>query len=275
MRRSVFPTVLLFTLACADKSPDGTAASSATSAQPASAGSSTGATAEPAKSGPAIAAGSTITGTLREQIAVGPYVYVRLETEQGELWAAVNKEPLTVGASVKVYNVMLMENFQSPTLSRSFERIYFGSLEPPGTVPPGNTPPATAGGSTPPSPNEEQIGTPAAVDAKVGVIGKATAPNAYTIGDLHAQQIGLAGRTITVRGVVVKYNEGVMGKNWIHLQDGTGKAAKGTHDLTSTSLDRVAVGDTVTITGTLRLDRDYGAGYTYPLVLEDSKVTRK
>ncbi|WP_396207577.1 nucleotide-binding protein [Gemmatimonas sp.] len=263
MRRVVLPGVLLFAVACADKSPDGAKGMASPSASSASA--TSGATAAPA-----IAPGSTLTGTLREQIPVGPYVYVRLDTDNGEVWAAVNNEPLAVGKSVTVYNVMLMENFQSPTLSRTFARIYFGALEPPGTTP------QTSTGSAPDAmTNADQVGTPAAVDAGIGRISKATGANARTIGEVHAQQKGLAGTTVTVRGVVVKYNEGVMGKNWIHIQDGSGSAAKGTHDLTATSLDRVAVGDTVTITGALRLDRDFGAGYVYPLVLEDSKLSRR
>ena len=265
MRRTVFPgyvsAVLLCTVACVDKSPAVARDSAASPVTAASAAASA-----------SIAPGSTISGTLREQIPVGPYVYVRLETANGELWAAVNNEPLTVGNAVTVYNVMLMENFQSPTLSRTFERIYFGALEPPGSAP--QSPAGGAPGAVP-APEAEQVGTPTAVDAKVGRIAKATGANAHIIGDVHAQQKGLAGATITVRGVVVKYNEGVMGKNWIHIQDGSGNAGKGTHDLTATSLDRTAVGDTVTITGTLRLDRDFGAGYVYPLVLEDSKLSRK
>ena len=257
MRRTILPGVLLVAMACADKSPD--AANAAAKAAVAN-----------AEAAPAIAPGGTLTGTLREQIPVGPYVYVRLETADGERWAAVNNEPLTVGQRVTVYNVMLMEHFQSPTLNRSFARIYFGALEPPGAAQQ-----QPAGGAPQAMPAPEQVGTPAAIDAKVGRIAMATGANAHTIGDLHAQQKGLAGATITVRGVVVKYNESVMGKNWIHIQDGSGSAAKGTHDLTVTSLDRAAVGDTVTVTGTLRLDRDFGAGYVYPLVLEDSKLSRK
>ncbi len=253
MRRTVLPGVLLFAMACADKSPDAANAAVAN-----------------AEAAPAIASGSTLTGTLREQFPVGPYVYVRLETADGEQWAAVNNEPLTVGQPVTVFNVMLMENFQSPTLNRSFPRIYFGALEPPGT-----TPQQPAGGAPQATPAPEQAGTPAAVDAKVGRIAKATGADAHTIGDLYAHQKGYAGATVTVRGVVVKYNESVMGKNWMHIQDGSGSAARGTHDLTVTSLDHAAVGDTVTVTGTLRLDRDFGAGYVYPLVLEDSKLSRK
>lgn len=261
MRRTVLLGGVLAAIACADRPPDGTRAAGA------------GAAAVSAGGAP-IAPGSTITGTLREQIPVGPYVYVRLETVDGELWAAVNKAPLTVGKPVTVYNVMLMENFQSPTLSRSFPRIYFGALEPPGT-PPTEQGGAAPGGPPDAMPGGDQVGTPAAVDAKIGPIARATGANARTIDEVHALRKGLAGATVVVRGVVVKYNEGVMGKNWIHIQDGTGSAAAGTHDLTATSLDRARVGDTVTVTGTLRLDKDFGAGYVYPLVLEESRVARR
>lgn len=248
-------------MACADRTVDGRKGQD----------SATNGTAAAAPAGAAsVAPGSTITGTLREQIPVGPYVYVRLETANGELWAAVNNEPLTVGAQVTVYNVMLMENFQSPTLSRTFARIYFGALEPPGSAPQAQAAPSPNG-----TPGGDQVGTPAAVDAKVGAIARASGANAHTIGEVHAQKRSLAGSAIVVRGVVVKFNEGVMGKNWIHIQDGSGSAATGTHDLTATSLDRARVGDTITITGTLRLDKDFGAGYVYPLVLEESKVARK
>lgn len=216
----------------------------------------------------AVAPGGTITGTLLEQIPVDPYSYVRLETPGGEVWAAVNQDSLTVGQSVTVYNVMLMEQFESKTLKRTFGRIYFGALEPPASAPtgPGNAPPAGRGG--------ESVGAPPASDANVGTVARATGANAFAIGELWAQQAQRTGTTVSVRGVVVKYNAGVMGKNWIHLQDGTGSAASGTHDLTATSMGTAAVGDTVTVTGVVRRNRDFGAGYTYALLLEDATVVK-
>jgi hypothetical protein len=72
---------------------------------------------------------------------------------------------------------------------------------------------------------------------------------------------------------VVKYNAAILGKNWFHLQDGSGKTADGTNDLTITTEAAVAVGDIVTVTGTVAIDRDFGAGYTYALMLEDATVT--
>ncbi len=82
----------------------------------------------------------------------------------------------------------------------------------------------------------------------------------------------LTGSTVTVRGRVVKFNGGILGRNWIHLQDGTGDATQGTHDLTVTTDAKAAVGDVVTITGMLVVDQDFGAGYAYAVLLESASV---
>lgn len=213
--------------------------------------------------------GGALTGTLLEQIAAAPYTYLRIKSANGEVWAAVNQASLTVGSPVTVYGVLLMEKFQSKTLNRTFDRIYFGSLDAPNAA---NAPPsAIAGADAAPT----SVGTPPAVDAKVGKIAKASGADARTIAELWSQKDGMAGKTVSVRGVVVKYNPGVMGKNWIHLQDGSGDATKSTHDITVTSTDLTVLGATVTITGTARTNKDFGAGYSYALIVEDAKVVVK
>lgn len=231
-------------------------------------------------------AGGTLTGTVREQIPVGPYVYLRLDTERGEEWAAVNdpsadSTTVQVGQAVTVYNVMVMEQFASQTLKRTFARIYFGSTNPnagagtSGATGAAGNAPATGAAMPGVGASGESPGTPAAVDAHVGTVARAAGRGAHTVGELFAQQQTLAGTSVSVRGVVVKYNPGVMGMNWIHLQDGSGNATKGTHDVTAISNDVTAVGDTVTVTGTVRLNKDFGAGYVYPLVIDGAKVVRQ
>ena len=76
---------------------------------------------------------------------------------------------------------------------------------------------------------------------------------------------------VILRGKVVKFNPEIMGKNWLHVQDGTGE--KGMNDLTITSAARAKVGDTVLVKGKLVLDRDFGFGYKYALIIEDAEVT--
>lgn len=88
---------------------------------------------------------------------------------------------------------------------------------------------------------------------------------------LYAGKDRLNGQRIRISGKVVKVNNGIMGKNFFHLQDGTGKA--GANDLTVTTLDMVKVGDNVVVTGLVAVNRDFGAGYTYPLILEEASVS--
>ncbi len=205
---------------------------------------------------------STLRGTLREQIPVEPYVYVRLETADGEIWAAVNEAPLALGDSITVYNAFPMDQFASQTLNRTFERIYFGSLEPSSDAAIASSGELSA----------SSTGTPTTPDAAIGPIAPAQGASARTIGDLWRDKEQLASTTVSVRGVVVKYNAAVMGKNWLHLQDGTGNAAQGTHDIVVTSMDPAAVGDTVTIRGIVRTNQDLGAGYVYSLLVEDASI---
>jgi hypothetical protein len=223
---------------------------------------------QPLGQAPAMAAASTdantINGAVLEQLPASPYVYLKLKTDKGEVWAAVPETKIAVGDKVTIYNALAMGKFESKTLKRTFDEVYFGNLTPP------EAPSATASNAPPKS-----VGTPPAVDAKVGKVEKASGADARTIGELWAQKSALAGKTVTIRGVVVKYNANVMGKNWVHLQDGSGEAAKGTHDITVTTMDAVTLSSTVTITGKVALDKNFGAGYSYPVIVEEAKVGKK
>ena len=94
-----------------------------------------------------------------------------------------------------------------------------------------------------------------------------------SVADLHKEKATLSGKQVTLQGKVVKVNNGIMKRNFIHLQDGTGSAADGSNDVTVTSQDTANVGDQVTVTGTLVLDHDFGAGYKYPVMVEQATIT--
>jgi hypothetical protein len=93
-----------------------------------------------------------------------------------------------------------------------------------------------------------------------------------SIGDVWAKRTSLVGRTVTVNGKVVKFNGGILGKNWMHVQDGSGKAADGTNDLTITTDAVAKVGDIVTVTGTVVIDKDLGSGYVYKVLIEGGRI---
>jgi hypothetical protein len=105
-------------------------------------------------------------------------------------------------------------------------------------------------------------------------VEKATGPGAASVAELYAKRAALKDQDVTVRGKVVKYTAGVMGKNWLHIQDGTGSQASGDHDVTVTTTDETSVGAVVTVRGPLHLDRDLGAGYVYAVLVEDAKLAQ-
>lgn len=93
------------------------------------------------------------------------------------------------------------------------------------------------------------------------------APNGKRVADVFAERTSLAQKTIAVRGVVVKLMEGILGQTYLHLQDGSGSAEAGNNDLTVTTSEPFTLGETVEVQGLLAIDRDVGAGYSYPALL--------
>jgi aspartyl/asparaginyl-tRNA synthetase len=110
-------------------------------------------------------------------------------------------------------------------------------------------------------------------DVKVQKVAKATGADARSVEEIWAQRDKLKGKPVTVRGQVVKFTP-VMGKNFLHLRDGTGAADKNNNDVTVTTSDTAAIGDVVTAKGTVIVDKDFGAGYAYPVLIDDAKVTK-
>ena len=94
-----------------------------------------------------------------------------------------------------------------------------------------------------------------------------------TIGDLYKEKAALNGKLVKLQGKVVKVNNQIMQRNFLHLQDGSGNPADGSNDVTITSQGTANVGDQVTVTGTLILDHDFGAGYKYPILVEKATIT--
>ena len=116
---------------------------------------------------------------------------------------------------------------------------------------------------------------PATAAAGVGTIRvtKASGSDGRTVEDIHAKRAQLKDKKVAVRGKVVTATNGVLGKNWLHVRDGTGTGDSA--DLTVASNDTATVGDTVLVTGTVRLDRDLGAGYRYDVLVEDAKLKKE
>ncbi len=105
-------------------------------------------------------------------------------------------------------------------------------------------------------------------------VEKAKGADAYIVSETYENAAKLDRKTVVVRGKVVKVSKGIMGKNWVHLRDGSGDQGKGTNNLVVTTQDEPKVGDVATAKGTLYKDKDFGAGYKYAVIVEEATVTK-
>lgn len=103
-------------------------------------------------------------------------------------------------------------------------------------------------------------------------IDKATGANSFTVAELFAKAAELNGQKVRVRGQLVKVSPNIMGRNWLHLQDGSGSPLDNTHDLVITTDQTPQTGDTVTIEGILSANKDFGAGYLYAAIVEEARI---
>jgi hypothetical protein len=218
------------------------------------------ATTTPGSAGGAVAPGG-ISGEVVETMDAGGYTYVRVKSGRDEVWAAGPETPVSVGDAVAMPAGMKMENFKSESLDRSFDAVYFVSEIRVGAE-------ASAGGTRQMPPNHPPMQS---VPEGMDLSGIEVPDGGTSIANLYSGRDDLEGKQVRVRGKVVKFTPSVMGKNWIHLRDGTGE--EGTNDVTVTTDATVAVGDVVTAQGTVVLDKDFGYGYKYVVLVEDAKIT--
>jgi len=217
------------------------------------------------KSAPPAPAANAVTGEVLEVQNVESYTYLRLKTAQGETWAAVPTAAVKKGAKVTIENPNVMKNFESKTLKKTFPTVVFGTLA--GAQGSMAAAPAGAGGP------HAGVAKPTEPAADVHV-PKATGPNARTVAEIMTKPAELKDKPVLVRGKIVKYSPSIMGKNWIHLRDGSGSAAAGTNDVLVTTTEQAKIGDIVTAKGVLRTDRDFGSGYSYKAVVEEATLQR-
>jgi len=201
-------------------------------------------------------------GTVIATESVDNYTYVQIEVEGERVWYAVPSHAFTLGEEVIVPQGGLpMKDFYSETLDRTFDMVYFvGAIKQTGaeeteSLPAGHPP---IGGVQPADPESfDYSGIERPSDGK-------------TIEEIYAQKDELGGETVVLRGIAVKVNNKILGKNWIHLRDGSGE--EGSDDLMLTTTNLVEVGETITVSGTVRLDQDFGSGYRYDVLLEVNDI---
>jgi len=210
-----------------------------------------------------------ISGKVIETTNAAGYTYLQLDNGTKKTWVAVTLVAVKVVDSVVVSNAMAMPNYHSKTLNRDFDLVYFSGDV---TI---NTNRSTTGdqGQAAEVPKNHPPITDLPEPRPMDFSGIKKARDGKTIAEIFANKAKLNGHQVTVRGKVVKYNAMIMGRNWVHLCDGTG--LKGTDDLLVTTASAVKVGDTVLVTGSIALNRDFGSNYKYDVVMENAELGRE
>ncbi len=199
---------------------------------------------------------------ITEVVQGDTYTYLNVKENMNNRWVAVSKQDVKPGEVYYYDNALEMNNFHSKEIDRTFDVIYFVSQI----------------SKTPLAQMQNPMGGGGAMPAHSGKV--ASEQNSgitlekqsgeITVADIFANRKNYEGKEIEIRGIVVKVNESVMGKNWIHIQDGTN--SDGSFDLTVTSQDLPKVDDEVTFKGKITLDKDFGAGYFYDVIMEDATL---
>ncbi len=184
---------------------------------------------------------------------VPSYTYLKVSENGNEYWIAGPQVKVEDGEVVFYSQAMEMKNFHSETLNKTFSTIYF----------------VQSITQSPQAPSLSSVHQQAANSPREQITIEPL-KGGKTIAEIYSQKNKLEGKTVTIRGKVVKYNAGIMGRNWIHIQDGTESGSD--YDLLVTSNDATELGKIITVEGTVALNKDFGAGYSYPVMLENAKV---
>lgn len=200
---------------------------------------------------------------VKEVLQTTVYTYLFVKENNKEYWLAINKQEAKPGETYYYESSYEMKNFESKELNRTFESLLLVDNISTTAVPSASMPPHGMGmkSSGKQIPKDYEV---EAIDHEAGEV---------SIGELYKNPSAFVGKKIKVRGKVVKFNGDIMEKNWIHIQDGT--AHNSLFDLTITLQERVNVGEVAAFEGIIALDKDFGAGYRYDVIMEEAKLLSK
>lgn len=199
-----------------------------------------------------------IYGKVTEVLESAGYTYAEVDTGSEKVWAATSTTTVKVGDMIAFTTEMPMKDFHSKSMNRDFPLLYFVSefiTDRPGQ---------TVTSSEQHSPHSMSKQDVTAIPVK----GVDKIEGGKTIAEVYTDKEKLNGKLIRVRGQVTRYTANVMGKNWLHIKDSSTQ-----EDLTITSNDTAELNSVVVIEGTLALDKDFGYGYVYPLIVQDAAIT--
>lgn len=197
-------------------------------------------------------AGDVFEGVVVDTLDAGGYTYLQIEDAKKKYWVAVEGAKIDKGMEVRFTEEMRVKDFKSQSLGRVFDEVVFAS--------------------------NLQYRTKAPEAGNLALIHEHVEVSSYqqkgtiSVKEAWQKREALKGKTIAIRGRVVKASANILERNFIHLQDGTGEN-KEVGRIVFTSKELPKVGDVITATGTVSVDKNFGSGYVYPIIVENASFT--
>ena len=209
-----------------------------------------------------IEAVDTATGVVVEEILhTSKYTYLNVSEDGTMTWIAIPKKEVKKGGTYYYRGGLKKTNFKSVEYDRVFETLYLVSdvSEDPSMSG------MAAGGSPHGNMSADAGDAPIDQNTKIEPV-----TGGITIAELLENRKKYEGKTVRIKGRCVKLNNMIMSRNWIHLQDGSLKDKS--VDLTITTTEVIALGSMVAVEGVIALNKDFGAGYKYDIIMEEAKL---
>ncbi|MFK5938788.1 MAG: hypothetical protein QM497_10390 [Sulfurimonas sp.] len=190
------------------------------------------------------------TAKITETLGSGGYTYMKVVEGKNTYWIAMTQRKVKVGDDISFSEQGWMKNFKSKTLNRTFDNILFASD-------------TTAA-----------VSSSKLQDIKPNILKSSyKKAGTITVAEIFQNRSKYAKKSITIRGKVTKVSTGIMKRNWVHIEDGS--RFQNMDDIVFTSTNATPKeGDIVSATGTVIIDKDFGYGYFYPVIMEKSSFIK-
>lgn len=199
-------------------------------------------------------AGDVFEGVVVDTLDGGGYTYLQIEDAKKKYWIAVEGLKIDKGTEVRFTEELRAKNFESKSLNRVFDEIVFAS--------------------------NLQYRTSVPESANIALVTELVKVSPYqqkdtiSVAQAWKERVKLNGKTISIRGKVVKVSKNIMEKNWIHIQDGTGEGAEVGRIVFTSKDDTISLGDVVTAQGVVSADKNFGSGYVYKIIVENASFKK-
>jgi len=196
------------------------------------------------------AKGDVYTGVVIDTLNGGGYTYLHIEDSFKKThWAALEGVKIDKGTEVRFTEEMRAQKFESKSLGRTFDDLIFAS--------------------------NLQTRTSTPEKGNLALINEVVKESPYqqkdtlSVKETFDKRASLKDKTVAIRGKVVKVSPNILERNWVHIQDGTGEGGE-VGRVVFTSKELPKVGDIVTAKGVVSVDKNFGSGYVYTIIVENA-----